>query len=217
LSSVLELGSVAPLTSALLMLSVGFLVLVRFSQNKMRETLYWGSALLFYGFSHIMEFAFSASLIVQDNLTFFIRQTFVTMMLVLFYAGCSLVLTKQRVFTALSTLLFFIIQEPLLFYIDFVIVNFTLSSTIHIIFFVIPFSIFFLAFFLTDYLSSRRVGSLAVAIAWLTYACIVPLYFLWRETPLLPIWFVLRSISLVPLFLGFVILAFAKIQKKTIA
>jgi hypothetical protein len=176
----------------------------------MRETLYWGAALVFYGFSHIMEFAFSASLIVQDSFTYFVRQTFVTMMLILFYSGCSLVLTRRRLFTALTAALFFFLQEPLLFYYDFVMVSFTLSSTIHIVFFVIPFSIFFLIFFLVDYLSSKRVGSLLVALGWLSYAIILPLYFLWRETSLLPMWFVLRVVTLIPLFLGFVLLAHSK-------
>jgi len=61
-----------------------------------------------------------------------------------------------------------------------------------------------------DYVSSRRVGSLPLALAWLAYAGIVPLSFSWKETPLLPEWFVLRSVSLIPLFIGFVLLAHSK-------
>jgi hypothetical protein len=218
--SLAESGWLAPLVSALLMWSVGIFVLIRAFQNRMRGSLYWGIGLVSYGSSHLMEFAFLSSLIVQDSLSFFIRQTLVAIFLVLFYAGCSLVLAKRMAFKALSALFFFVVQALVLFYLDFVVVNFTLSSTIHIIFFVIPFSVFFAGFFMVDYLSSKRRAALVIAIAWLVYAVIVPIYFLWKDTPLLPIWFILRTVSLVPLFLGFVLLArstSAKARQATVA
>jgi hypothetical protein len=115
---------------------------------------------------------------------------------------------------ALAAFSFFVVQEPILYYYDYVLVDFTLSSTIHIIFFVIPFSVFFAAFFLTDYLSSKRIATLLIAVAWLAFAGIVPFYFLWRGTPLLPAYFVLRTITLIPLLLGFVGLAHTRVGKK---
>jgi hypothetical protein len=210
LSSTIELNWLAPLSSAVLMLAVGVFVLARFFRNRLRESLLWGFALISYGSSHLMEFAFMYPLIAQNSVTYFIRQAFVAIMLVLFYSGCTVILTRRTVFTYVSALLFFVAQVPLLFYFDFILVDFTLSSTIHIISFVIPFSVFFVAFFLLYYSSSRRVGSLLIAIAWLVYALIVPFYFLWRSTPLLPFWFVLRLVSEIPLFLGFVALAYTK-------
>jgi hypothetical protein len=218
--SLAEFGWLAPLVSALLMWIVGIFVLIRAFQNRMRESLYWGIGLISYGSSHLMEFGFLSSLIVQDSLNFFVRQTLVAIMLVLFYAGCSLVLAKRMAFRAWSALFFFVVQALVLSYLDFVVVNFTLSSTIHIIFFVIPFSVFFAGFFMVDYLSSKRRATLIIAIAWLVYAVIVPIYFLWKDTPLLPIWFILRTVSLVPLFLGFVLLArstSAKARQATVA
>jgi hypothetical protein len=204
--SLVNYSWIAPLVSALLMWSVGIFVLIRAFQNRMRESLYWGIALVCYGTSHLMEFGFMSSLIVQDSLGYFIRQTLVALMLIMFYAGCSLALVKRMSFRALSTLFFFVVQAVVLFYFDFTLVNFTLSSTVHILLFVIPFSVFFAGFFMVDYSSSKRRASLLIAIAWLAYAVIVPIYFLWRDTPLLPIWFILRTLSLVPLFLGFVLL-----------
>jgi len=217
LSSTIELDWLAPLVSGLLMLSVGIFVLIRYFRNRMRGILFWGIALTCYGFSHLAEFAFSAGLINVDSLTYFIRQTLVSLMLIFFYAGCAVFIFRRKSFRALSTLLFFAVQELMLFYYDYVLVVFTFSSTIHIVFFVIPFSVFFTAFFLVDFFSSRRVSTLLIAIAWLTFACVVPFYFLWRETPLLPLWFALRTLTLIPLLFGFVGLARTKTGGKITA
>jgi hypothetical protein len=205
----------APLVSAALMLSVGAFVLLRYSTNKLRASIYWGTALIFYGLSHLLEFGFSSSLLTEDSFTCFIRQTLVVLMLILFYAGCAIVFIKRKSVRALTTFLFFIVQEPILYYFDYIIVNFDQSSMIHIIVFVIPFSIFFAVFFLADYYTSRRVATLLIAVAWLAYAVILPFYFIWLETPLLPLWFDLRTITLIPLALGFIELAHKSQQKKS--
>ena len=213
MSSTTELGWLAPFASALLMWAVGIFVIVRYFQNRLRESLLWGFALVSYGFSQLMEFAFSYSLLDVNDPTYFLRQTFVAIMLVLFYSGCCVILTKNRAFTVLSTFLFLTLQEPLLYYYDFIVADFTLSSTIHILLFVIPFSLLFVAFFLAYFSSSKRTGSLFIAVGWLAYAAIVPFYFLWRDTPLLPFWFVIRTVSLIPLFIGFALLAYPRIRK----
>jgi hypothetical protein len=160
-----------------------------------------------YGFSHLLEFGFFSSLIAEDSFTYFVRQTLVVLMLIFFYAGCTIVFIKSKSLRALTTFLFFVIQEPILYYLDYVVANFDLSSEIHIVFFVMPFSIFFAAFFLADYFTSRRIATLLIAVAWFAFAAILPFYFLWMETPLLPEWFVLRTITLIPLAIGFVELA----------
>jgi hypothetical protein len=213
MSSTTELSWLAPLLSALVMWAVGIFVLVRYFQNRLRESLLWGFALVSYGFSQLMEYAFAYPLLPQNEPMYFLRQTFVAVMLALFYSGCCVIVTKRKAFTGLSTALFLAIQEVLIFYYDFTVVDFTLSSTIHILMFVIPFSIFFVAFFLAYFFSSKRTGSLLISIGWLAYAAIVPFYFLWRGTPLLPYWFVIRTISLVPLFIGFALLAYPRNMK----
>jgi hypothetical protein len=210
-----NLNWLAPLVSAALMLSVGAFVLLRYSTNKLRASIYWGAALIFYGFSHLLEFGFFSSLLAEDSFTYFVRQTFVVLMLILFYAGCAIMFIKRKSVRAVTTFLFFAIQEPVLYYFDYIVVNFDQSSMIHIIIFVIPFSIFFAVFFLADYYISRRVATLLIAVAWLGYAAILPLYFLWLETPLIPLWFDLRTITLIPLALGFIELAHKSQQKKS--
>jgi hypothetical protein len=213
LSLSVNLNWLPSLVSASLMLSVGTFVLVRYSTNRLRASIYWGVAMISYGFSHLLEFGFSSSLIAEDSFTFFVRQTLVVFMLIFFYAGCTIVFTKSKSLRALTTFLFFVIQEPILYYLDYVIINFDLSSEIHIIFFVIPFSVFFAAFFLADYFTSRRMATLLIAVAWLAFAAILPFYFLWMETPILPEWFVLRTITLIPLAIGYVKLAHKSPQK----
>ncbi|WXG44766.1 MAG: hypothetical protein WED04_12165 [Promethearchaeati archaeon SRVP18_Atabeyarchaeia-1] len=211
--SMADISWAAPLISALLMLSVGVLVLARYARNRMRESLYWGVGLISYGSSHLIEFGYSSSLIVQTSLTYFLRQTLVVTMLVFFFAGCTLTIIRRKGIRASLALLFFVVQEVLIYYFDLVVNDLTLSSTVHIIYFVIPFSIFFVAFFLVYYFSSKRTGSLLIALGWTSYAVIVPFYFLWRGTALLPFWFVLRSASLVPLLIGFALLAYTGTTK----
>ena len=213
MSSSSELSWLAPLVSALVMWAVGIFVLSRYFQNRLRESLVWGFALLSYGFSQLMEFAFAYSPLLLNGPMYFLRQSLVAIMLALFYSGCCVILTKRKTFAGLSTVLFFVLQEALIFYYDFIVGNFTLSSSVHILIFVIPFSLFFVAFFLAYFLSSKRTGSLLISIGWLVYAAIVPFYFLWRGGPLFPYWFVIRTISLVPLFIGFALLAYPRTRK----
>jgi hypothetical protein len=196
------------------MLSVGAFVLVRYSTNRLRASVYWGVALISYGFSHLFEFGFMSSLIVENSFTYFVRQTLVVFMLIFFYAGCAIVFVKRKSLRALTTFIFFVVQEPILYYFDYVVVNFDLSAMIHIVFFVIPFSLFFTAFFLADYFTSRRIATLLIAVAWVAFAVILPFYFLWLGTALLPVWFVLRTITLIPLAIGYMELTHKSRQKK---
>jgi len=211
-----NLNWLPPLVSATVMLSVGVFVLVRYYTNKLRASIYWGAALISYGFSHLLEFGFLCNLIVEDSFTYFVRQTLVVLMLIFFYAGCALVFIKRKSLRAITTFLFFIIQEPILYYFDYVIVDFVQSAMIHIIFFVIPFSIFFAAFFLADYYTSRRVATLLIAVAWLAFAVILPFYLLWFNAPsLLSLWFILRTITLIPLAIGYMELTHKSQRKKS--
>jgi len=162
-------------------LAITILLFRRFGLTNDRSTYYWMLAFGFYTLYDAMQLLFVSRLFVLGALSYFflhfIRQTLISLMFVSVYFGIVQLLTDKKILTVILPMTFFGLQELLLAYGDFFVRNIELADKLHVIFFDVPFNMIIAMLFFKLYQVNRKRYSLMIALAWLGYALLVPVYY----------------------------------------
>jgi hypothetical protein len=153
----------------------------RYKKTTDKSTFYWMLAFMFYSAYGVLQLLFISRVFVINALPYyllqFVRQTLISLMFVSVYYGIIRLLTDKKLLTLTLPIAFFSLQEILLAYADFFVLNIEMADKLHVIFFDVPFNLIIALLFFKLYQVNRRRYSLMIALAWLGYALLVPIYF----------------------------------------
>jgi hypothetical protein len=202
-----QLEWIIPLVGALLILILAIYILNRYRKNRMLPSLFWGLALIAQSANFLMEFGLHSTIVARNASSVFVAQMFSAIMLVLFYTGFALSLTRNLFFSRILPLVLFSAQLCILAYMDFVLPMYIFATVIQMGVFAFPLLVFFGAFFFWDYVSHRRKPSLILGAGWWIIAASLPLYAIFIVTSYETIYHTIVLIVAFMMFLGFVVLA----------
>lgn len=202
-----QLEWVIPLVGALVILLLAVYILNRYRKNRMQASLYWGLALIAQSANFFIEFAMHSSTVPRNASSVFVAQLFSAAMLVLFYVGYAVTLSKGSFYTKILPLFLLGAQVSIFVYEDFVLGTYIHATVLQMGFFGFPLLIFFGGYFFWDYASYKRKPSLILGIGWWSIAAALPLYAITIVTPYETLYHIIVLIVVILMFLGFVYLA----------
>lgn len=181
--------------------AITILLYLRWNATKDKSTFYWLMAFGFYSIYDIIQILFISKLIVFSAFSYyimhFLRQTFISLMFVSVYYGIIRLLTDKKLITQFLPIIFFILQEILIAYGDFLLKNVEIADKLHVIFFDVPFNLIIALLFFKLYQVNKKRYSLMISLAWLGYAILVPIFFYIEGSV------IIYGISLVPMLIMF--------------
>ncbi len=209
------------LLSSILEYAVGLILLYAYKRERSKVALLFGASILLYAFAHTVEgtalfsiktqYNYKASLFMTDiNYKLFesLRNVLVGAFMALALVGISELLTNigntkaAKVLIAYSALGFLLFLALRLYCV------WITSNVKHPFFsiaqwvFLIPGSLAIAAVGMYLYKLGGTIGTLLIALSFLVYAAILPLYAVWKGTPLLNLWYALRMVSDLLLLVG---------------
>jgi hypothetical protein len=128
-------------------------------------------------------------------------------MLVLFYVGFLVSLSKGSFYTKILPVFLLGAQVSILAYVDFVLDRYIFAMVLQMGFFGFLLLIFFGAFFSWDYVYHKRKPSLILGTGWWILAAAVPLYAVTIVSPYETLYHTIVLITAILMFLGFIVLA----------
>ena len=206
---------VATLINASLSLFAGLFVLTRYQWNRLRQSLFWGSALIFWGLAYFTEFGYMTNIIPANVVSFSLQNSFLSVAMILLYCGCALFFTQRRFYTTLLPMLLLAVLEINIAYFYLVAGYQSPVVLVNIILFGVPIVIFSGSSFMLDYLSSKRRGSLLVSISTWMYSGLGPLFYFVNLTPYEAVFHFLSALTIAIMFLGFIMLVGSRSESRT--
>lgn len=202
-----QLEWIIPLVGALVILLLATYILNRYRKNRMQSSLYWGLALIAQSGNFFMESALHSSTVPRNASSVFVAQLFSASMLVLFYVGYAVSMSRGSLYTKFLPLFLIVAQVSILAYVDFVLDRYIFATVLQMGLFGFPLLIFFGAFFFWDYAYHKRKPSLILGTGWWIIAAALPLYALTIVSPYETLYHTVVLIAAILMFLGFIVLA----------
>jgi hypothetical protein len=202
-----QLEWIIPLVGALVILLLATYILNRYRKNRMQASLFWGLALIAQSANFLIEFALHSSVVPRNASSVFVAQLFSASMLVLFYVGFAVSLSKGTFYTKILPLFLLGAQVSILAYVDFALDRYIFATVLQMGFFGFPLLIFFGAFFFWDYVYHKRKPSLVLGTGWWIIAAALPLYAVTIASPYETLYHTLVLFAAILMFLGFIVLA----------
>lgn len=164
----------------ILSLIIAIILAYRRHKTKDKSSFYWSIGFFAYAFSDFIASVLSLGVFVFDPFTiiaiYFIRQTLVSFLFLSVYFGVVKLLTKNKVLIFWMPLIFFVLQIMLLLYSDFGLAlskdiseNLSLTDTIHVLFYDVPFNFLVGLLFLRFYMAGRKKYALFISVGWFGY------------------------------------------------
>ena len=203
------------LANLLLAMTSGIYVLYRYTRTKLRQSLYWGLAIVSIGVAYVFTVCFAIGLVDATNAAYSIEETFLSLTIALFYYGCAVALTKNRFYSTFLTLTIFVLQEATILYFLLILNEYFVALFILVVVFGIPVVVFVAVFFTLGYRSSRSTATLLLAASFWLELVVAPTLLIVNLTPLSWLFYIANTGNDVLRFAGFIMLASPRSKQLT--
>lgn len=169
--------SLIPAINATIALLLVTLLSLKYKNTKDKISLFWTLGFISYFIYSVLIITLHYVSTELAKPLFFTAQTLISLFFLLTYLGIIRNVSTKKFINIYLPIIFFTIQEIIIIYFDFYKNQIISANQIHIIFFDIPFNLIIAILFYQFYKISRKSYSKNIALGWLGYTILAPLYF----------------------------------------